>query len=119
MIKVQVALLSLLFLVSSSVLAGPSVYEVSASIKQGGKAVATPTIRVKPGASAEMSVGGENGYRLSVTASPAEDKAVDVSISVGTSQASLKSVVTTLLDKPIVVSSGDIEVSVTVKDGDS
>ena len=119
MIKVKAALLSLLLLTSSSVIAGPSVYEVSASIKQAGEVAATPIVRVKPGASAEMTVAGDNGYRLSVTVSPAESKAVDVTISVATSQASLRSVVTTLLDKPIVVSSGGIEVSITVKDGDS
>ena len=43
--------------------------------------------------------------------------AVDVSINVGTNLASLRSTVATLVGKPIVVSTGDIAVSVTVSDG--
>jgi hypothetical protein len=114
--KVKGLLALLVLLASSSVLAGPAVYEVSAEIRQGGQVVATPTIRVKPGAPAEVSVSGENGYTLAVSVSPVDDGVVDVAINVGTSLASLRSTVATLVGKPIVVSTGDIAVSVTVSD---
>ena len=119
MVIVRFMVVAVLSLLCASVLAAPKVYEVSASIKQNGKAVATPTVLVKPNTEAEMTVAGENGYRLSVIVSPAESGAVDVSINVGTSQASLKTAVTTLTDKPIALSGGNLEVSVTVSDSDS
>jgi len=117
--KFLVALLTSLLFFPGPALASPNVYEVAASIKQDGKTIATPSVRVKPGASAEMSVAGEDGFRLSVIVMPSDSAALDVSVDVGTNQASLKSVVATLAGKPIVVSTGALEVSVTVKDGDS
>lgn len=118
MMKVRIALLAILGLFSWTGLAAPKVYEVSASIKESGKVVATPAVRVKPGAPAEMSVSGENAFRLSVVVVPTETDAIDVSVDVGTSTASLKTVVATLAGKPIAVSSGDLEVVVTVTEGD-
>jgi hypothetical protein len=119
MFKLCTALLATLLPISGSVIASPNVYEVSASIKQNGQSVAAPRIRVKPNAPAEVSVAGDNRFRLAVIIIPSETDGLDVSVEVDTSQASLKSVVTTFVDKPIVVSSGDLEVTVTVADGDS
>lgn len=119
MFELRTALLSMLVLLSGVATAAPNVYEVSASIRHGGQTIAAPTLLVKPGASAEMSASGENGFRLAVVVTPTETDAVDVSIDLGTSHASLKTTITTLTNKPIAVSSGELEVNVTIGDGDS
>jgi hypothetical protein len=119
MLMVRIALIAALSLASTLSFAAPKAYEVSASIAHDGQKVATPTVLVKPSSTAEMSVTGENGFSLSVTVVPSEADAIDVFVNIGTAKAALKTTVTTLTGKPVVVASGELEVTVTVSEGDS
>ena len=89
-------------------------YKISAKIEHGDSVVGEPTLVVKAGAPANVSVHGQNGYKLTVTVVPQEQEEVEVSVKVDTAHGSVSSVVITKAGHKIIVASGEVGLSLTV-----
>jgi hypothetical protein len=68
-----------LMCVSLSCFAETGSYKVSATLLHNDRPFASPTVIVKPGVPAEITVSGNNGYTLSLTVTELSDNKVKVS----------------------------------------
>lgn len=89
-------------------------YQVTALIEHGGERVGQPSVVVRPGAEASVTVHGEGGYNLWVTVIPGEEGLLDVTVRAATSRGSVSTAVTTRADKPIVTAESEVSLTLTI-----
>jgi hypothetical protein len=94
-------------------------YKVSAKIAHDGMTVGEPVIVVKHGAPAEVLVRGEAGYEMEVTLTGEAPDELQVATELRTQRGSLKSAVTVKPGEPVLVSTGGLDLTLTVTPGSS
>jgi hypothetical protein len=94
-------------------------YKVSAKIAHDGVTVGEPIIVVKHGAPAEVLVRGETGYKMEVTVTGEAPDELQVATQLRTQRGSLRSAVTVKPGEPVRVSTGGLDLTLTVTPGSS
>ena len=92
-------------------------YKVAAVIAAGGKELGKPTVTLKAGKPASVSVSGENGFRLELTVTESEPGTVEVDTRLNASAGSVATTVVTPVGKPVVVATDALSLQITVQPG--
>ena len=113
---VVATLLTALF-APSALNAAPVSYKISAVIAAAGKELGKPTVAVKAGEPASVSVSGDNGYRLELTVSESGPGTVEVVTHLNASAGSVATTVVTPIGRAVVVATDALNLQITVQPG--